>query len=73
MITKLPDSHFNVKIQIQDGIEDCGTYSTKEDAIAAFYKYHRLLNGWDDRMCLVNKPEIFEYQLISEYRLIRIE
>ena len=40
MITKLPDSHFNVKIQIQD---------------------------------LVNKPEIFEYQLISEYRLIRIE
>ena len=68
MIIKKPNGKYQVKVVIQDGVEDIGEFDDKATALKEYKKNFKLYNG-----CKAKTPEYYEWQLITEYQLVRVK
>jgi len=73
MIIKKPNGKYNVKVAVQDGTEDCGDYDSEEKAVEVFFDSQKFLNGWSQNECDSYKVYVYEYQPVTEYKLVRIK
>ncbi len=64
------NAKYHVYVRIQDGVEECGTYLTKIEAVNAWLDGHKTLNHTNR-----NPKEVHIYELtpVIEYKLKRIE
>ena len=73
MIIRNTIGKYMVMVSIQDGEENCGEYNTEEEAIEVFFESQKFLNGWSQNECDSYKVYIYEYQPVTEYKLVRIK